>query len=133
MKNKKTKYILFIGLIFILLILFFLVIIPLSFKLDEDVEKVNVEGIVYDKNSKEPLNGTKVTIENWMYEGGDYDGYGQVEKLNLVSNEKGFFSVELRKSAYLVVYLSKGGYLQDTVEHHAKRKVVFNVPLKKIK
>lgn len=132
MKNKRTKYIVYTGLVLVLLFIVYFSIIPLSFRLNEDVEKVKVEGIIYDKNNKKPLNDTKVIIENWMYEGGDYDGYGKVEKLNLVSNEKGCFSVELRKSAYLVLYLSKEGYFQDTVTHYSKRKVTFEVPLKKI-
>ena len=132
--NKKVslkRRLLYLLVGVICLIALAIVVSPLSFLLNTDTLDVNVHGRVVDETSRLPLEGVQLTLENWMYEGGDYDGYGKKESYPLSTDGEGNFSIHLNKSAYIVLYVSKVGYLNDTIEYDARKEIFAEIEMKK--
>lgn len=77
---------------------------------NKDIEDVRLEGYVYDEASRRPIGGVSLDLVNWYYEGGDYDSYNKWTKHSLTTNESGFYSVTLRKSAFVEFDIKKNGY-----------------------
>jgi hypothetical protein len=103
----------------------------LSFRLNQDVENAALSGTVYDQASEKPVSGVELVIENWLYEGGDYDGYGKSELYRKTTGTEGDFSINLAKSAFIVVYASKEGYVKDTVSRYANKSMKLAIELQK--
>jgi hypothetical protein len=68
---------------------------------NEDIENVTIEGYVYTTNSKKAIPNQTLYLVNYYYEGGDYDAYGNDEVHKIITDEKGYYKIYLRKSAYV--------------------------------
>jgi hypothetical protein len=128
--NNKNLY--RIIYLIITIVTMWIILMKTSFFLNKDVSDVLLEGTIYDKITNKELEKVDLNIENWIYEGGDYDAYGNCEKFNLVTNETGYFMLKLKKSAYIVIYLSKNDYSNDTIEIYPKVKNNLNISIKSL-
>jgi hypothetical protein len=89
--NMKTKR-------FFLIITSLLILISCN----KDVENVVIQGYIYEKNSKAVIPNQRLYLLNYYYEGGDYDGFANVGDVHkIITNEKGYYSINLRRSAYI--------------------------------
>ncbi|WP_299243574.1 hypothetical protein [uncultured Aquimarina sp.] len=100
MEINKIKQFLFVPLIFIILMT----------SCNKDIENVRLEGYVYDIETKTPLSGITLKIENAYYEGGDYDSYNHYNSYQIITDEKGYFKVDFKKSAYIQIDVVQDGY-----------------------
>ncbi|WP_143092783.1 carboxypeptidase regulatory-like domain-containing protein [Arsenicibacter rosenii] len=86
----------------------------LYFFLSRDIEDVRVKGLVFDSTEGRPLSNVKVIIRNERYESDagkmNYDEYLGHDQIVVYTDSKGFFSCELKKSAFLWLIFSKAGY-----------------------
>lgn len=85
-----------------------------------DVENVKLTGYVYDSQSNVPIKDARLRIENWYYGNSPDQSYTGLIQVELVTNEKGFYSIELDTTACLMINISKNGYV-----NHFKSKDVF--------
>ncbi|ROH98158.1 hypothetical protein EGI05_12540 [Chryseobacterium daecheongense] len=100
------------------------------YRSNQDVENVKVEGHVFDSNNSLPLNNVKVTIINERYKSDNghinYDEYLGNDKIELITNDQGYYNTILRKSAYVYVILQKEGYkTYEEKGKYAKKLIVF--------
>ncbi|WP_299213252.1 hypothetical protein [uncultured Dokdonia sp.] len=77
---------------------------------NNDIQDVVLEGYVYDKTTELPIKNALLKIENAYYEGGDFDSYNHYDKYEITTNEKGYFKIELDKSAYIQIDINEAGY-----------------------
>ncbi len=89
---------------------------------NQDINDVKVEGYVFSF-SDGPLNNVRVTIINERYENDsglkNYDEYLGQDKIELITDSRGYYSTVLKKSAYVYVLLQKDGY--KTIEEKGKQ------------
>ncbi|CAH0293421.1 hypothetical protein [Chryseobacterium sp. Bi04] len=78
---------------------------------NQDVNDVKVEGYVLDSSNSQPLKDVKVTVINDRYENDNghknYDEYLGQDKIELRTDTKGYYSIVLKKSAYVYIYKKK--------------------------
>ncbi|MBL3550525.1 hypothetical protein [Chryseobacterium sp. KMC2] len=81
---------------------------------NQDVNDIKVEGYVLDSSNSQPLKDVKVTVINDRYENDNghknYDEYLGQDKIELKTDTKGYYSIVLKKSAYVYIYTKKDGY-----------------------
>lgn len=75
---------------------------------NKDIENVMLEGFVYKGDT--PIPNFQFFIKNYYYEGGDYDSFMPAEYYNIITNEKGYFFIDLNRSAYLQIDTVREGY-----------------------
>ena len=113
----------------------FLVYLLMFFISATDTENVRIAGFIEDKKTGQPISNAKIIIENFRYESdngySNYDEYLGTDKFELISDEKGCYSVEVDKSAFVVVEVKKDGYEIKTESKYASKSMKFNINLEK--
>ena len=127
MANKLFILFSIFGLLSILSILIFKYLFC-----NRDVEDFMINGHINDQNTMQSLDSVSLNIENWIYQGGDHDGFNGVENITLFTDSTGYFSKKIKRGAYIVVFTNKSGYKKDTIECEDKVLVnldIFLIPL----
>ncbi len=84
-------------------IVFWLVFILLWKISHQDINNVEVSGIIYNKEVK-PIPNKKLFIENFAYDGWeDIEEYKTREIITVITNKEGKFNVKLSKSAFICI------------------------------
>jgi hypothetical protein len=83
---------------------------------NSDVEDAQIEGVVLDAATGLPVSNTSLRVENAYYQGGDYDGYGGYDSLEIITDSMGAFRLKFHKSAYMQVKANKPGYQEGFLE-----------------
>ncbi|MDN3692623.1 hypothetical protein QWZ06_10205 [Chryseobacterium tructae] len=104
----------------------------------QDVNDVKIEGYVLDSNGSQPLRDAKVTVVNDRYESDNgyknYDEYLGQDKIELRTDNKGYYSAILKKSAYVYVYIEKDGYKPiEERGQQAQKLIVFKTNMDRVK
>lgn len=104
----------------------------------QDVNDVKVEGYVLDSSNSRPLIDVKVTVVNDRYESDNgyknYDEYLGQDKIQLSTDDKGYYSTIFKKSAYVYVYIEKDGYKPiEEKGQQAQKLIVFKTNMDKVK
>ncbi|SDI80903.1 hypothetical protein [Chryseobacterium jejuense] len=104
----------------------------------QDVNDVKVEGYVLDSSNSRPLRDVKVTVVNDRYESNNghknYDEYLGQDKIQLKTDDKGYYSTILKKSAYVYIYIEKDGYKSiEEKGQHAQKLIVFKTNMDRLK
>lgn len=80
-----------------------------------DIRNVSVAGYVYDEATKRPLSDVLVIINNDRYEDDDgnknYDEYLGHDEIKLYTDQNGFYSASIDKSAFIWIDFQKEGYI----------------------
>ncbi|HOD09969.1 MAG TPA: hypothetical protein PLH25_09660 [Flavobacterium sp.] len=101
-----------------------------------DTKNIKIVGCIEDKQTGQPISNAKIVIENFRYESdkgySNYDEYLGTDKFELTSDEKGYYSIEVDKSAFVVVEVKKDGYKNKTESEYASKTMKFNVNLEKV-
>ncbi|WP_294225088.1 hypothetical protein [uncultured Chryseobacterium sp.] len=100
---------------------------------NQDLNDVKVEGYVFNSNNM-PLKNVKVTVVNERYENDNglknYDEYLGQDRIELKTDDKGYYSTVLKKSAYVYILLQKGGYKSiEEKGKHAKKSLFFKTKM----
>lgn len=109
MKNKKKLVsVLLVGIINT-------VVVSCSFLAPNDILNVQLEGCIYENDSKKPLQGCKIVVFNSSYieKEGDYTDYSSYlynDTISLVSNQNGKFKTSLKRSSNIDIRVYKNGY-----------------------
>lgn len=79
-----------------------------------DTLNVKIEGYVFDVETKRPIQNVLITINNERYEddegNSNYDEYLGHDIIRLHSDETGYYSTTIKKSAFLWIEFNKKGY-----------------------
>jgi|SRR5690606_22601900 len=107
-----------------IIILFVIIIVSLCAYLSiyyfsvNDVSNVKLSGYVYDNNNKTPLKNVLIIINNERYEDDkgnkNYDEYLGNDKIRIYSNDQGYYSTIIKKSAFVRLSFQKDGYVFKT-------------------
>ena len=131
---KKIMYIILaiVGVV----ILYFGISTIVFFSSAKDKKNVVLDGYVYDSRTKEPISGVLINVHNSTYKkkGSDYTDYSSYlgnETIELETDLKGYFFVKLERSAFLEITFSKEGYLKETEQNYAEKKIQKEVYLNK--
>jgi hypothetical protein len=103
---------------------------------NQDVNEVKVEGYVLDSSNSQPLKNVKVIVISDRYENNNgyknYDEYLGHDKIELKTDNKGYYSTTLKKSAYVYVYLQKEGYKSlEEKGQQAQKLITFKTTMNK--
>jgi hypothetical protein len=124
MKKIIKIIILFISIILVTIIVFF----SIYYFSANDLTDIKVEGYVFDAKTKTPIDGVRVVINNERYESDNgtknFDEYLGNDKVELITNSKGYYSTVLKKSAFVWVTLSKTEYLNLIEKGKSSEKVL---------
>jgi len=131
MKGKvKIAVLIFLGIVVVISV--YLVVFFISVT---DTKNVKVIGCVEDKLTGQPISNAKIVVENYRYESdngvSNYDEYLGIDKFELLSDEKGCYSIEIDKSAFVVVEVKKVGYETKIESEYASKSMKFNMNLEK--
>ena len=123
----------FIPLILTVLILTYFVMYYLS---NTDVKNVSIEGYVYDQDDKQPLSGVRVIINSDRFEDDNgnknYDEYLGHDEIKLYTNQDGYYSTLVNKSAFIWIDFKKEGYANKTEKgSHSQKKMSYEAYLNK--
>lgn len=82
--------------------------------------QVKLEGYVLDESTNKPIHNVKVVISNDRFEDDNgnynYDEYLGHDKIQLLTNDEGFYSTSIDKSAFLWIDFQKEGYIRKREE-----------------
>ncbi|MCT4664957.1 MAG: hypothetical protein N4A45_06955 [Flavobacteriales bacterium] len=122
------KKILIILLVITLGLILLVFSIPSLLRLyDPDITDVLVEGYVYKAQGKTPVGQAKVVVFNSAYRANredytDYSTYIAHDTLMLKTNNEGYYSIKIKRSAYLSLKVFKEGFLiSDYYGYTSKR------------
>lgn len=123
---------LFIGIILVLIIGYVVVFLVSS----TDLKNVHLQGYVYDEMTKKPLDSVLVVVNNYSYEdekgNSNFDEYLGYKKIELTTNENGFYNIVINKSAFLYIDLKKNGYKVRAEDgQYSNKKMKFETYLEK--
>ncbi len=111
MKFNSKKLLVYIFVILFLVIVGYLYVYYLSVI---DTNNVKLEGFVFDKKTKKPIDSAIITVNNHRYESDsgykNYDEYLGYDKIILYTNKNGYYSTVIEKSAYLLIDIEKKSY-----------------------
>ena len=83
-----------------------------------DTTNVKLEGYVFDKKTKKPIENVLVVINNERYESDsghkNYDEYLGHDKIKLYTDKNGYYSTVIKKSAFVYIDFEKEGYARFT-------------------
>lgn len=101
-----------------------------------DTKNVLVEGYVYDTNTNQPLAGVNVKISSERYESDNgirnYDEYLGHDVIELATDESGFYSTVIPKSAFLWIDFKKEGYNDGNEKgQYVSKKMKYKTSLKR--
>lgn len=130
--NRNLKIVLIIIAGILVAITTYLLIFFIS---ATDSKNIDLEGYVYDSQTKLAIKDAIVTIENYRYEsnGGkqNYDEYLGKDNFELITNENGYYKIEISKSAFIVIEVKKEGYKSKTESEYSSKYVTFKTNLEK--
>ncbi|MCB6089623.1 hypothetical protein [Flavobacterium psychrophilum] len=103
-----------------------------------DTTNVKLEGYVFDEETKNPISGVLVIVNNDRYEDNNgnknYDEYLGHDIIKLYSDEKGYYSTKIDKSAFLWIEFSKKEYSNKNEKgKHSSKLMNYKTYLKKKK
>jgi len=101
-----------------------------------DTKNVNIEGYVYDKITKKSINGVTVIVNNERYESDNgtlnYDEYLGHDVIKLTTDESGYYSTTIEKSAFLWIDFEKEGYMKAEEKGlYSSKRMTFKTLMKK--
>jgi hypothetical protein len=106
---KKILYTLLAGIL-----IWYVVIVAIAYRypylVNTDSENVELTCYVYDKESEMPVTNARLRIENWAYDGGDYDSYSTHALHTGITDKEGCFVLHLKKSAFIAIECEANGY-----------------------
>lgn len=100
---------------------------------NQDINDVKVEGYVFNSNNM-PLKNVKVTVVNERYENDNglknYDEYLGQDRIEVKTDDKGYYSTVLKKSAFVYIILEKEGYRSiEEKGKEAKKSLLFKTKM----
>ena len=95
-----------------------------------------IEGYVYDQDDKQPLSGVRVIINSDRFEDDNgnknYDEYLGHDEIKLYTNQDGYYSTLVNKSAFIWIDFKKEGYANKTGKgSHSQKKMSYEAYLNK--
>lgn len=131
MVNKKTIVIILISLIIsasIYLFFFYLSVI--------DTKNISLRGYVLDEETKKPISNVLVVINNERYEDDkgnkNYDEYLGKDRIELYSDNNGYYSTTIEKSAFITLSFQKNNYIKKEEKgRYASKQMKYETYLKK--
>ncbi len=124
-----------IGILISILLVLFIGYIVVFFVSSTDTENVRLEGCVYDIKTKEPINNAKIFIVNNRYEDNDgntnWDEYLGTDKFVMLTDENGFYKIEIEKSAFVFIEVFKEGYSTKTESKYSSKRMKFETYLER--
>ena len=88
-----------------------------------DVNNINLKGVVKNNKTKEPVIVKKAEfkIECWKYGNSTSEGYGDFERINIETNDKGEFSKTFDKGALIIFIIKAEGYKKFVKKLYLKK------------
>ncbi|WP_334126977.1 hypothetical protein [Empedobacter brevis] len=131
MVNKKTIVIILISLIIsasIYLFFFYLSVI--------DTKNISLSGYVLDEETKKPISNVLVVINNERYEDDkgnkNYDEYLGKDRIELYSDNNGYYSTTIEKSAFITLSFQKNNYIKKEEKgRYASKQMKYETYLRK--
>lgn len=94
---------------------------------NSDTHDIELYGCIIGEGIKNNIN---LTIENYYYEGGDYDAFYGFGTYNVLTDSNGCYSLKIDTSAYIQVYTKKGDSLHFVGDKYINfRKNEYNIEL----
>jgi len=132
-----SKSFLYTLIVIIGIVVFYFIISIISYYVNNrDTKDVKVEGFIYDKENKKPIEGVKITVYSNRYESDkgyiDYDEYHGSDTIYLSTDNKGYYSTKIKKTAFLWMNFQKQGYKKKSEKGvYAKKKIYAETYLEK--
>jgi|GEM_PF-574502 len=115
MKFNSKKIVLYVlGILFIAIVGYFV-----AFYMSvTDTNNIKLEGHVFDKKTKKPIENVLVIINSDRYESDsghkNYDEYLGHDKIKLYTDKNGYYSTVIKKSAFVYINFEKEEYARFT-------------------
>ena len=88
-----------------------------------------------DSESNVPVENAKISIENFRYESdngyNNYDEYLGVDNFEVFTDKKGCYQLEIAKSAFIVIEISKEEFKLKTESEYSSKYMFFKTILEK--
>lgn len=133
MKAISKKFGLYMFLVMISGIIIYLFMFYFSVN---DTLNVKIEGYIFDEETKKPVQNVLILIHNESYEDdqgyNNHDEYLGYEVIKLYSNEKGYYSTTIEKSAFLWIEFYKNEYHKKSEKgQYSRKRMNYKTYLKK--
>ena len=89
---------------------------------NKDIENVKLSGYVY--KGATPTPNLQLFIKNYYYEGGDHDGYMPAENYTVQTDQNGYYSLELVRSAYIQIDTIEEGYSTAFKDYYVHKRAI---------
>lgn len=89
----------------------------------KDVVDVSINGVVKNSITQKPITGKELTIkvECWKWSNTSDESYGDFEKLNIKTNQKGEFKVNFNKGDLIIYKINEKGYKKFVKKMYLKK------------
>ena len=132
--GKFIRWFLYSLLFSCLAVALFVAYVVLAIISNVDQRNVKVEGIVIDKNTNQRLANTPVVIysDRFISDRGtqNYDSYQGADTFYLKTNHRGYYSVSIDYTNYIIIRVEKDNYKDYFCWYHPpRRRIIQNIYL----